>query len=176
MNPLTAVIPKGLVITAAVAVLVAAFGGYSIWLRGTGYAAGSDAIQKLRDADTIKATREHDELQAKYRTAEGQANTAAAENKRIKDEQDALVDARVNDIVSELRKRPNRPSPAAAATGVPAVSCPAAAGTGASLYAEDGEFLIREAARADKIRTALQQCYADVDAFNAASHAVNTPR
>lgn len=35
--------------------------------------------------------------------------------------------------------------------------------TGAELSAEDGRFLIREAARADKLRTALKACYTYAD-------------
>ena len=36
-------------------------------------------------------------------------------------------------------------------------------GTGRSLSAEDAEFLIREATRADKIRTSLDACYKQYD-------------
>ena len=38
-------------------------------------------------------------------------------------------------------------------------------GTGRSLSAEDAEFLIREATRADQIRTALDACYKQYDAI-----------
>jgi len=71
---------------------------------------------------------------------------------KIRIEKDAQIKAINNqlvDAVSELRKRPSR------ATETPnGKGC-----NGASLYAEDSEFLVREAARADEIRVALQACY-----------------
>jgi len=48
-----------------------------------------------------------------------------------------------------LRKRPSRAEQAANGQS----------GTGTTLSAEDAEFLIREAARADKIRVGLEACY-----------------
>ena len=65
-------------------------------------------------------------------------------NAKIKVINDQLVNA-----ISELRKRPSRT--AEANNGQ---SC-----NGTSLYAEDAEFLIREASRADTIRIALDSCY-----------------
>jgi hypothetical protein len=71
---------------------------------------------------------------------------------KIRIEKDAQIKAINNqlvDAVSELRKRPSR------ATETPnGKGC-----NGASLFAEDSEFLVREAARADEIRVALQACY-----------------
>jgi len=71
---------------------------------------------------------------------------------KIRIEKDAQIKAINNqlvDAVSELRKRPSR------ATETPnGKGC-----NGASLYAEDSTFLVREAARADEIRVGLQACY-----------------
>ena len=77
---------------------------------------------------------------------------------QIRKQKDAQIEAINNQLVnaiSELRKRPSRPAEANLG------SC----GTGATLYAEDGEFLIREAARADKIRSGLEACYKQYDAI-----------
>jgi hypothetical protein len=69
----------------------------------------------------------------------------------------------------------NRPARPAAVPGA-AATAPAGQGqrfcTGRELYRDDGEFLRREAQRADTLRLALKQCYAQYDA---AVKAVNDP-
>ena len=77
---------------------------------------------------------------------------------QIRKQKDAQIEAINNQLanaISELRKRPSRPEQAV----------PGSCGTGATLYAEDGEFLVREAARADKIRAGLEACYKQYDAI-----------
>lgn len=67
-----------------------------------------------------------------------------AELRTIRSALDAALD--------QLRQRPSR-------TDVPSASTHCAAATGAQLFAEDAEFLAREAARADELRAALSACY-----------------
>jgi uncharacterized protein involved in exopolysaccharide biosynthesis len=77
---------------------------------------------------------------------------------KIRIEKDAQIKAindQLVDAVSELRKRPSRTAETSNGKGC----------NGASLYAEDSEFLVREAARADQIRVALQACYNQYDAI-----------
>ena len=65
------------------------------------------------------------------------------------------INARLSDALERLRKRPERmPEPARAAC---------AGATGGELSAEDAGFLVREAARADGLRSALSECYAWID-------------
>ena len=81
-----------------------------------------------------------------------------ADADKIRTEKDAQIKAINNqlvDAVSELRKRPSRTAETNAGQ-----SC-----NGASLYAEDAEFLVREAARADEIRVALDACYKQYEAI-----------
>jgi hypothetical protein len=79
---------------------------------------------------------------------------ADADNiRKEKDAQIRTINAQLVDAVSELRKRPSRTTEANHGQ-----SC-----NGASLYAEDAEFLVREAARADEIRTSLDACYKQYD-------------
>jgi hypothetical protein len=81
-----------------------------------------------------------------------------ADADRIRTEKDAQIrdiNAKLVDAVSELRKRPSR-----TAEATNGQSC-----NGARLYAEDAEFLVREAARADEIRIALQSCYKQYDSL-----------
>ena len=81
-----------------------------------------------------------------------------ADADKIRIEKDAQIKAindKLADAISELRKRPSR-----AAEANNGQSC-----NGAGLYAEDAEFLIREASRADQIRVALNACYQQYDAI-----------
>lgn len=75
-----------------------------------------------------------------------------ADADKIRIEKDAQIKAINNqlvDAISQLRKRPSRSSETTNGQ-----SC-----NGASLYAEDSEFLVGEAARADEMRVALKACY-----------------
>jgi len=89
------------------------------------------------------------------REKEHEYQSAADKIRTEKDAQIKAINDKLVDAVSELRKRPSR----AAETGN-GQSC-----NGASLYAEDAEFLIREASRADQIRVALNACYQQYDAI-----------
>jgi hypothetical protein len=83
------------------------------------------------------------------RDKEHQYQADADQIRKDKDAQIKAINTQLVDAVSELRKRPSRTTEAANGKGC----------NGASLYAEDSEFLVREAARADEIRVALQACY-----------------
>ena len=75
-----------------------------------------------------------------------------ADADKIRIEKDAQIKAindQLVDAISELRKRTSRTEKTSNGS-----NC-----NGSSLYAEDAEFLIREAARADEIRVGLQACY-----------------
>lgn len=69
--------------------------------------------------------------------------------RKEKDAQIKAINGQLVDAISELRKRTSRTEKASNGS-----NC-----NGSSLYAEDAEFLIREAARADEIRVGLQACY-----------------
>ena len=77
---------------------------------------------------------------------------------QIRKDKDAQIDAINNQLANALIELRNRPSRANK------VSSNGQSGTGATLFAEDAEFLIREASRADQIRTALDACYKQYDA------------
>jgi len=81
-----------------------------------------------------------------------------ADTDKIRTEKDAQIKAinsQLVDSISELRKRTSRTSEASNGKGC----------NGASLYAEDSEFLVREAARADEIRIGLEACYKQYEAI-----------
>lgn len=81
---------------------------------------------------------------------------ADADKIRIeKDAQIKIINDQLVNAISELRKRPSRTEQAGNGS-----NC-----NGTGLYAEDAEFLIREASRADQIRIALQSCYKQYDSI-----------
>jgi len=74
----------------------------------------------------------------------------------IRKDKDAQINAINNQLADALIELRNRPSRAQAANN-------GQNGTGSTLFAEDAEFLVREATRADTIRTALDACYKQYD-------------
>ena len=89
------------------------------------------------------------------RDKEHQYQSDADQIRIQKDAQIKAINNQLVNAVSELRKRPSRTAETSNGKGC----------NGASLYAEDSEFLIREAARADEIRVALDACYKQYDAI-----------
>jgi hypothetical protein len=92
---------------------------------------------------------------AQTQAIEKEQQTSADKIKKEKDAQIEAINNQLVDAISELRKRPSRTNQASNGQGC----------SGKSLPAEDAEFLIREAARADKIRAGLQACYDQYDAL-----------
>jgi vacuolar-type H+-ATPase subunit F/Vma7 len=86
---------------------------------------------------------------------EKEYQAAADQIRKDKDAQIKIINNQLVDAISELRKRPSRADQANAGQ-----NC-----NGTRLYSEDAEFLIREAARADEIRIALQSCYKQYDSL-----------
>ena len=81
-----------------------------------------------------------------------------ADADKIRTEKDAqikVINTQLVDAISELRKRTSRASETSNGQ-----SC-----NGSALYAEDAEFLIREASRADEIRVSLESCYKQYDSI-----------
>jgi hypothetical protein len=91
----------------------------------------------------------------KMHEKEREAQVATDQIRTEKDAQIKAINNQLVDAISELRKRTSRTDKTTNGQG----------GTGATLFAEDAEFLIREAARADQIRTGLDACYKQYDAI-----------
>ena len=105
-------------------------------------AARFDRYKAAQQAATQKAQEEH--------------QAAADQIRKDKDAQITSINAQLVDAISELRKRPGRAQASSNGQG----------GTGATLSADDAEFLTREAARADIIRTGLSACYQQYDSIS----------
>lgn len=110
---------------------------------GVGY--GKYEAYKLDAYKVAQAKAVHDK--------EVQSQEDADKIRKKKDAQINSINSQLADALVQLRNRPSRSQSASNGQS----------GTGASLYAEDAEFLIREATRADKIRVALDACYKQYD-------------
>jgi len=106
----------------------------------------------LRDVDFMayKAT-----IVAEKATVERLYQQRADQIEKDKNAQIRNINNQLLDAISELRKRPSRTTETDLRQG----------GTGATLFAQDAEFLVREAARADQIRVGLEACYRQYDAL-----------
>jgi hypothetical protein len=91
---------------------------------------------------------------ANARAKEHQLQDSADQIRKDKDAQINAINNQLANALIELRNRPSRANK---------VSSNGQSGTGLSLYAEDGSFLEWEAARADKLRSALDSCYKQYD-------------
>ena len=89
------------------------------------------------------------------RDKEHQYQADADKIRKDKDAQIKVINTQLVDAVSELRKRPSRTAETSVGQGC----------NGTRLFAEDAEFLVREAARADEIRVGLETCYKQYDAI-----------
>lgn len=99
----------------------------------------------------------------RYRTLE---QRHAQDTKRIekdKADENAALRADRDAALAELRARPRRP-PASATQGAAAPEDGPGC-TGSALFADDAEFLVGEAARADEIRAEVKACYAQYDSL-----------
>ena len=94
---------------------------------------------------------------ANARLKEHQLQDATDQIRKDKDAQINAINNQLANALIELRNRPSRASK---------VSVNGQVGTGTTLFAEDAEFLIREATRADQIRTGLESCYKQYDSIS----------
>lgn len=100
------------------------------------------------------------------RALENRIATAIHLNREKDRDQITALTRRADALAVSLRDRANRP----VATDVPQggdtapAGTAAGVGTGLGLYRQDGEFLVGEAARANRLRIALAACYRDYEA------------
>jgi vacuolar-type H+-ATPase subunit F/Vma7 len=89
------------------------------------------------------------------RDKEHEYQAAADTIRKEKDVQIKIINTQLADAISSLRSRSSRTSETPDRKGC----------NGTSLFAEDSEFLVREAARADEIRIGLEACYKQYEAL-----------
>jgi hypothetical protein len=111
-----------------------------------GYSIGNEKLTKYKL-----------EQEAATRQKEAENQAATDQIRKEKDAQISAINTQLANALIELRNRPSRIAQSAS-NGQTSVGC-----TGATLFAEDAEFLEREASRADDIRVALDACYKQYD-------------
>lgn len=147
-----------LILGVVLAILAAAGGGYY-----KGNEAGMAEVQQQWDAEKTRLAEQHAKDQQAAREKEQELQAAADQLRQEKDRELREVNARATALAHSLRQRPER---AAAPSGAPAAAGAGQSGsrcTGAELPREDASFLAGEAARADQLRAALAQCYAQYE-------------
>lgn len=131
-------------------ILTAALGFLAAW-----------QVQDWRVGSKVeRIQKEYAQTQAEQaRLAVEQSKASAAKTQKIiegKNREIESINSRYELVVGELRQRSARmPDPPADCKGV----------TGAELSREDAEFLAGEAARADRLRSALNACYIQYEAM-----------
>jgi len=135
---------------------VAAAGGAGMY---QGREFGMASVQQKWDRERAAQEAEYAMAQEEARAKEQALQANADAIRQEKDREIRNLNARATALVNSLRDRSERPStetstlPSTAENGSIATGC-----TGEKLYRPDGEFLAREAARADELRILLKQC------------------
>lgn len=142
---------------------VAAAGGAGLY---KGHDLGMAEVQQKWDRERAAQEAEHAAAQAAAREKEQELQANADQLRKEKDREIRDLNARAAALTNSLRDRPTRPTTEASALpSTASAGCAPASCTGAGLSREDAEFLAREAARADELRSSLRQCLAQYQAI-----------
>lgn len=148
------------VILSLVLAIAGAFGGGYY----KGNSAGQAEVQQKWDKEKTEQYAEYAAAQEAARAREQNLQIQADRLREDKDREIRNLNARATALTNSMRERPSRPAPEASAVSNTAEVRPTATGcTGKELYRPDGEFLAREAARADEARVLLKQCREQYD-------------
>ena len=145
-------------------------GVLAVMLAGThwqAYNMGAGKVQVAWVADQLSQAEQSAALQAQAQAATDKLKTDSDQLRKSKNAQIARLNADLAAALAGLSDRP--PRPGAVDLPAPAGSGAAPRCTGASLWREDGEFLARESARADRLLADLAQCQ---DAYGKARDAL----
>ena len=139
-----------------VVLAVGAAGGAGLY---QGRELGMAKVQQEWDKERAAQEAAYAQAQAEARTKEQELQANADAIRQEKDREIRNLNARTTALTNSLRDRSERPTTEASALPNTTTNGSIATGcTGKELYRADGEFLSREAARADEIRILLKQC------------------
>jgi len=131
-----------------------------------GLSAGHLEIQAKWDAAEKQRAWESQRNVERVREAEGGLQDRANQERKANESLVASLNARVEQLTGELRKRPSRPAQPAT-SGAQAPGSGAEGSTGLGLYREDGLFLVGEAATGKRIQLQRDACYRAYEAAQA---------
>lgn len=138
----------------ALALVGSLWAGYE-WI----YSRGAASVQVKWDAVKLEQERESAVITANARVVTEKLKGQVEANRRESNEKIIAINKSYAAAIAGLRNRPARPSQSA--SSVPKATGEGAGCTGAELYGPDGAFLIRESARADRLRLQLERCESD---------------
>lgn len=143
--------------------LIALIGGLGYITYDHIYDKGADSVQVKWDAVEAERSKVIADLKAKSDLAALVMKKESETQLRLLNEKNKSLNATVATITRELRNRPERPS----STNVPSNTTtePTLGRTGKELYRADAEFLIGEAARAEKLIILLESCKAQYNSM-----------
>ena len=144
---------------------VAAAGGAGLY---QGHELGMAEVQQKWDKEKTEQYAAYSAAQEAARQKEQELQASADQIRQEKDREIRNLNARATALTNSLRDRPSRST--AEASAMPSTACAgpvATVCTGAGLSKEDGEFLAREAARGDELRSLLKQCRDQYEAVRA---------
>ena len=135
----------------------------AVFLAGThwkAYRMGESTVQAKWDKESLEVARQSLKLSEEATRTTVSLEDNAAKLREDKDEQISKLSAALDSNIERLRNRPERPSKGdMSKTPGTGSAC-----SGASLYRQDAEFLIRESTRADAYRVQLAECQATYSA------------
>lgn len=120
------------------------------------YKVGQNEGVAQLNAFKSEATQRSVELMDERDAKEKQLQEDADKTRKAKNVQIASLTADLRVALDGLRDRPERPREG----DLPALTATGPACTGASLFKQDAEFLVRESNRADELRANLTECQA----------------
>lgn len=149
---------KVLIILAVLAAVAFAVHTYNESLRQD----GRDEKQAQWTADNLRLEKIATEAREKNAKEGIRRSEAQALNEKRKIDELAKLSSDVDRLTGELRNRPSRPVAGGAAPADPtaATSC-----TGAGLFVQDADFLVREAARAKRVLIERDSCHDKYDSL-----------
>jgi hypothetical protein len=147
-----------------VVLAVGAAGGAGLY---QGHEMGVIEVQQKWDKERADQEAAYAQAQAEARVKEQELQSNADAIRQEKDREIRNLNARTVALTNSLRDRSERPTteasplPSTTTNGSTPTGC-----TGKELYRPDGEFLAREAARADELRFLLKQCRDQYEAIS----------
>ena len=142
-------------------VLVVISGAY-FWHLSSVKVAVNEAVTQIE----AQASRESFKLKERSLNAKIELEQEFDNIQKEKNAKIQTLNARVASLTRSLSERPNRPEPSRVPDS-PRTEESKSGATGTQLYRQDGEFLAREAARAELIKEELLTCYKSYDTAKA---------
>ena len=156
---------KGALVWAAATALACAAVG--VWSYRTGRANGAAAVTAEWHRERVEIARATSRALERRIEAEQRMQETIDANRNTYRTRLAAIAADRDRLADSLRDRPERPAGGADLPRAAAAAPGPAACTGADLYRDDAEFLVRLAADADQLRSAVEHCQAAYDAVRA---------